>query len=82
MCYEPARRAKDAARVVNPKNHPPHEPILDISDPWQVAEMGCYIIEPEKWYELTRTNGVFQSRDVPRCIVDGLWGFEILERKA
>ncbi len=44
--------------------------------------MGCCILEPEKWYEPTRTNGVFQSQDVPRCIVDGLWGFEILERKA
>ena len=56
--------------------------MLDISDPWQVAEMGCYILEPEKGHELTRTYGVFQSRDVPRCIVDGLWGFEILERIA
>jgi hypothetical protein len=53
--------------------------MIDISDPWSVEELGYYIPEPGKGYEITQSNDVFQAPDGLYYLVDRCAGFDILE---
>ena len=53
--------------------------MIDIADPWRVEELGYYIPEPGKGFDITQTNDVYQTPDGLYYITDRLGGFEILE---
>jgi hypothetical protein len=53
--------------------------MIDISDPWKVKELGYYIPDPGKGYDVTQSNDVYATADGLYYLVDRLGGFEILE---